>query len=651
MQNDWWTHLAWKTQSYADMGDYRSFYEDLKAVYGPSHQVQSPLRSSDGLDLLTDSTSILTRWSEHFQNLFSANRTVQDTAMDRIPQLPLRDELDEIPSLEETIEAISQLKTSHLKYGRMEAQHSIFMSIALHNLLVCCWEKGKLPQDFRDAVIITIFKNKGEKSDCSNYRGITLLSIAGKVFARVLLNRLIPTIAEENLPESQCGFRSNRGTTDMVFVLRQLQEKCREQNKGLYATFVDLTKAIDTVSRTGLWLILERLGCPPKFLQMVIQLHENQCGQVRINGDLSEPFSISNGVKQGCVLASTLFSIFFSMMLKQANENCEDEDGIYIRYRLDGSLFNLRRLQAHTKTNERLIRDLLFADDAALVAHTEQALQSLISCFADASRLFGLEISLKKTEVLHQPAPQEAYHPPHILINSSELKSTPQFTYLGCTISSDARLDKEIDNRLARANSSFGRLYKRVWNNKSLKIKTKIQVYRAVVLTTLLYGSETLVTYSSHIRLLERLHQRCLRTILQIHWSDLVTNVEVLEQAEIPSIEALIAKSQLRWAGHVCRMKDHRLPKIALYGPPPLYHQTLHSLADFAPGPADPVSAFSAMSGHADNVVIHCPLNLRQRSQAERERMVVGLLTSEDFHKTPIPSGALPDQSSQMPFL
>ncbi|GFO10738.1 hypothetical protein PoB_003724300 [Plakobranchus ocellatus] len=116
------------------------------------------------------------------------------------------------------------------------------------------------------------------------------------------------------------------------------------------------------------------------------------------------------------------------------------------------------------------------------------------------------------------------------------------------------------------SDSSFGRLYKRVWNNKSLKIKTKIQVYKAVVLTTLLYGSETWVTYSSHIRLLERLHQRCLRTILQIHWSDLVTNVEVLEQAEIPSIEALIAKSQLRWAGHVFRMKDHRLPKIALYG-------------------------------------------------------------------------------------
>ena len=214
--------------------------------------------------------------------------------------------------------------------------------------------------------------------------------------------------------------------------------------------------------------------------------------------------------------------------------------GIYVRYHLDGSLFNLRRLQAHTKTQERLIQDL-FADEAVFVAHTERALQRVTCYFADASRLFGLEISLKKMEVLHQPAPHEEYRPPHISIGDTELKTTQQFIYLGCTISSDAKIDKEIDNRLAKANSSFGKLYKRVWNNKSLKNKMKIGVYRAVVLTTLLYGSETWVTCHSHIRLLQCFHQRCLCIILNIHWSDFITNVEVLEQAEISSIEAMIS--------------------------------------------------------------------------------------------------------------
>ena len=107
--------------------------------------------------------------------------------------------------------------------------------------------------------------------------------------------------------------------------------------------FVDLTKAFDTVSRKGLWQIMERLGCPPKFLNMVIQLHEDQRGQVRLKSDLSEPFPIVNGVKQGCVLAPTLFSIFFSMMLKQATKDLDDDDAVYIHYRLDGNLFNLRR--------------------------------------------------------------------------------------------------------------------------------------------------------------------------------------------------------------------------------------------------------------------------------------------------------------------
>ena len=152
-------------------------------------------------------------------------------------------------------------------------------------------------------------------------------------------------------------------------------------------------------------------------------MHEDQHGQVRLNSDLSEAFQIANGVKQGCVLAPTLFSIFFSMMLKQAMEGLDGDNAVYIRYSLDDSLFNLRRLQTHTKTLEQLFRDLLFADDAALVAHTESALQRLTSCFAEAAQLFGFEVSLKMTEVLYQPAPRKEYCLPHITIGETVLKT------------------------------------------------------------------------------------------------------------------------------------------------------------------------------------------------------------------------------------
>ena len=116
----------------------------------------------------------------------------------------------------------------------------------------------------RDANITTLYKNKGDRSDCNNYRGISLLSIVGKVFARVVLNRL-QSLAERIYPEAQCGFRAGRSTVDMIFSLRQLQEKCREQRQPLYLAFIDLTKAFDLVSRSGLFTLLQRIGCPPSF--------------------------------------------------------------------------------------------------------------------------------------------------------------------------------------------------------------------------------------------------------------------------------------------------------------------------------------------------------------------------------------------------
>ncbi|XP_072028227.1 uncharacterized protein [Amphiura filiformis] len=154
IQNKCWTDLAQKTQLCADTGDYVP-----TACY-------------------------------------------TDTALNRIPQQPIK-QLDEVPTLQETCKAIEQLKTG--KAGVVDGipaqiwKHGgPILHIKLHELFYCCWNQGKLPKDLRDAVIITLYKNKGQKSDCSNYRRITLLSISGKVLARILLNRLVTTIAEEH---------------------------------------------------------------------------------------------------------------------------------------------------------------------------------------------------------------------------------------------------------------------------------------------------------------------------------------------------------------------------------------------------------------------------------------------------------------------
>ena len=99
------------------------------------------------------------------------------------------------------------------------------------------WQRQILPQDFKDALIVTIYKKKGDRRNCDNHCSISLLSIAGKMLAKIMLNRL-KTISEQLLPETQCGFHAGRSTADMMFTLRQMQEKAVEQQRSLYIVFM-----------------------------------------------------------------------------------------------------------------------------------------------------------------------------------------------------------------------------------------------------------------------------------------------------------------------------------------------------------------------------------------------------------------------------
>ena len=126
-----------------------------------------------------------------------------------------------------------------------------------------------------------------------------------------------------------------------------MKEKCGVQNRDLYMIFIDLTNAFDSISRPGLWQVLKKIGCPEKFVEIIKSFHDGMHGQVIDDGEMSTAFEITVGTKQGCMLAALLFCIFFSMMLLVAFSDCDL--GVPVRFRTDGSIFNLRRLQARTK--------------------------------------------------------------------------------------------------------------------------------------------------------------------------------------------------------------------------------------------------------------------------------------------------------------
>nr|VZI18234.1 unnamed protein product [Spirometra erinaceieuropaei] len=228
-----------------------------KAVYSSPTKGTAPLLSADGSTLLTEKTQILQRWAEHFRGVLNRPSAISDAAIDRLPHVETSADLDLPPSLQEIIRTVQRLCS-----GKAPGSDAIPAEVYKHGgsqlmdhrtaLFQEMWCQGEVPQDFKDSTIVHLHKRKGNRQLCDNHRGISLLNIAGKICARILLNRLNNHPEQGLLPESQCGFRRHRGTTDIIFAAHKLQEKCQEMRTYLSSTFVDLVKAFDTVDNEGL---------------------------------------------------------------------------------------------------------------------------------------------------------------------------------------------------------------------------------------------------------------------------------------------------------------------------------------------------------------------------------------------------------------
>ena len=209
------------------------------------------------------------------------------------------------------------------------------------------------------------------------------------------------------------------------------------------------------------------------------------------------------------------------------------------------------------------MRELLFADDSTLCGHSAEEVQKIVDAFSDTSKKFGLKINIKKTEVLYQPNYTRTREE-DIMVDGNKLNSVLEFIYLGSTISSDGCIDDEIQSRVAKANASFGRLRERLWNNHHVSMRVKGMIYRAIVLSILLYGAEA---WTMHRRQVKKRHAfilRHMRSIMRITCMDKVTNKDILERTGLPSMEDLLIRKNLRWTGHLTRMSPDGLPKQIL---------------------------------------------------------------------------------------
>ena len=477
-------------------------------------------------------------WTEYFEQLYTADPPTGQLQLAGLQTLVADPPIGEAaPSLAEVKEAVARLKggkapgvcniSVELLKGGGDA-----MTRGLHAVLTAVWHSGIVPPDWKRGLVVPIWKGKGSRQVCGNYRGITLLSVPGKVLAHLLLMRVRGHLLEHQRPE-QSGFTPGKSTTDRILALRVLVERRREFRQGFFAAYVDLKKAFDSVHREALWDLLRFRGIPAAILDLLVGLYAGTESAVKYGGGVSSFFPVNSGVRQGCVLAPSLFNTCMDWVLGRAVD----------RSRCGADIGNTK------------ITDLDFADDAVIFAESLEVLVLALEALHEDAKPLGLKVSWIKTKVqVFGDLLDEAVRSVHVCGENIDILDS--FTYLGSEVHNDGGSTHEVVRRIGLAYGVMDSLNSSIWRCRYLCRRTKIRVFKTLVLPVLLYGCETWTLNADLKRRIDVFGTRCLRRIMGYRWDDFVSNQRLLHETESRPITSIVRQRQLRLYGHVARLPE-----------------------------------------------------------------------------------------------
>lgn len=527
-------------------------------------------------------------WHAHNERVLNVKSTTRAGPgriwEDEMPECPERREMDTEPNEEEVEAAIGRLRNGSAPgkdglHPEMFKNPSPELLRELTEVIQSIWRDGTVPDAWREAELVPLPK-KGDLTQCDNWRGITLLDVASKIFTHILLGRLTK-VAEEVLPDTQCGFRRGRSVTDMTFALRQLQDRAREHRRPFFTVFVDLRKAYDSVPREAMWAVLRQLGIPEKMVGLIQSFHDGMEVQVRVGAHHTEAVKVENGLRQGCVLSPLLFLLYSFAVVEDWRKRCQQHGtaaddtteesqrggvgGIAFHHKNGGGFPHSRMSRAAFKDAvEALIRELQYADDIALLARTQREAEIITKLYIETARDWGLTVSIKKTKIMGNLCQAKSFD-----VDGGTVEAVCSFVYLGSLMHEDCTSTHAIAARIKKASNSFGALQKPVFRNKSLSLPTKRKVFDAAVMASLLFGAESWCPSKTDVDALDVFHMRCIRNILRVsrfrQWQDRIRNDTLRDQVGSHPPSTRLPTLRLRWLGHVARMPPWRCPSQLLF--------------------------------------------------------------------------------------
>ena len=539
-RNQYWSTVATDMETAANTGNVGRLFRLLRLASQRNYSQQTILRSSSGQPI-RDLNGKLTRWLEHFSQLHEQPGT-------RPPITPIAQSTTYNtsccePTRQEILKIITQLKNNKAP-GEDGIPAEVYKTCStsllnpLHKLFCSIWETEIFPDDWNTSILLPLPK-KGDKSVCGNYRGISLIDTAAKIFTSLLLQRFS---SERNIRTriNQGGFRPGVGCVDQIFTLRRILEHRYKFKQPTAACFIDFRAAFDSVDRGSLWNIMISDGVPPKIVRLLRSYYLFTKARVRMYGEETREFTQFTGVRQGCPMSPVLFNFVIDWIMSRATLGHE---GVQI-------------------DQTTWISDLEYADDVVLLGTDFDSLQVILERVCHFAAAVGLKINADKTKAF-STCPSDAGK--SLKLDGFSIETVDNFRYLGSIILPNGQAKDEIRNRIDCARNAFLQLKNALWNRMEVSLRRKIRVYQAAVRPVLLYGCECWPIRVEDVRRLEVFDHWCLRVILRSNWRDRLSNHTVRQRCYgIEPLSVCVKQRRLKWLGHVLRKSMDEMTRKTL---------------------------------------------------------------------------------------